>query len=39
MMRHWSLARKITVAFALGPIALIIVGVVTYLSTTRLLQT
>ena len=39
MIQRWSIARKIAFGFALGPIALIIIGVVAYANTARLLAT
>jgi len=39
VIQRWSLARKIAFGFALGPIALIIIGVFAYVNTNRLLQT
>jgi methyl-accepting chemotaxis protein len=39
MIQRWSIARKIAFGFALGPIALIIVGVLAYVNTSRLLTT
>ena len=39
MTKSWSLARKLTLAIALGPLALIIIGIVSHSSTTRLIET
>ena len=39
MIQRWSIARKIAFGFALGPIALIIIGIVAYTNTSRLLAT
>jgi methyl-accepting chemotaxis protein len=39
MIQRWSIARKITFGFALGPIALIIIGLVSYVNTNRMLAT
>jgi methyl-accepting chemotaxis protein len=39
VIRSWSIGRKIALGFALGPIALVIIGVVAYLNTSRLLET
>jgi CHASE3 domain sensor protein len=38
MNRSWSIAHKIAFGLALGPLALIIIGVVAYLNTNRLLE-
>jgi methyl-accepting chemotaxis protein len=37
MIHRWSIARKIALGFALGPLALIILGVVAYASVNRML--
>jgi methyl-accepting chemotaxis protein len=37
MIQRWSIARKITLGFALGPIALIIIGLISYTNTNRML--
>ena len=37
MMRSWSIARKLGLTFALGPLALAVIGFVTYRSTVDLL--
>ena len=39
MIRRWSIARKIAIGFALGPIALVIVGIIAFATTNRLLET
>jgi methyl-accepting chemotaxis protein len=38
VIHRWSIGRKIALGFALGPIALVIIGVVAYLNTSRLLE-
>lgn len=38
MIRHWSLARKIAFGFALGPLALIVLGFIAYGNTNRMLE-
>lgn len=37
MIHRWSIARKIAFGFALGPLALIIIGIVAYASVNRML--
>ncbi len=37
MIQRWSIAQKITFGFALGPIALIIIGFIAYTNTNRML--
>jgi methyl-accepting chemotaxis protein len=37
-MRNWSIARKLSLVFALGPLALIIIGFFAYRNTTALLE-
>ena len=39
MIQRWSIARKITLGFALGPIALIVIGLISYTNTSRMLAT
>jgi methyl-accepting chemotaxis protein len=39
VIQRWSIARKIAFGFALGPIALIVIGIVAYANTSRLLAT
>jgi methyl-accepting chemotaxis protein len=39
MIQRWSIARKIAFGFALGPIALIIIGLISYTNTNRMLAT
>jgi methyl-accepting chemotaxis protein len=39
MIQRWSIARKITLGFALGPIALIIIGLIGFTNTNRMLAT
>ncbi len=39
MIQRWSIARKIAFGFALGPIALIIIGLIAYTNTNRMLAT
>ncbi len=39
MITSWSITRKIIVGFALGPIALIIIGIIAYTNTNRMLAT
>ena len=38
MIHRWSISRKIALGFALGPLALIIIGFVAYFNTSRLLD-
>jgi len=38
VIHRWSIGRKIALGFALGPVALIIIGIVAYLNTSRLLE-
>ncbi len=37
-MRNWSIARKLALIFALGPLALIIIGLIAYRNTIALLE-
>jgi methyl-accepting chemotaxis protein len=39
MIQRWSIARKIMLGFALGPIALIVIGLISYTNTNRMLAT
>jgi methyl-accepting chemotaxis protein len=39
VIQGWSIARKIALGFALGPIALIVIGIIAYSNTGRLLAT
>jgi methyl-accepting chemotaxis protein len=39
MIQRWSIAQKIAFGFALGPIALIIIGLIAYTNTNRMLAT
>jgi methyl-accepting chemotaxis protein len=39
MIQRWSIAQKITFGFALGPLALIVIGLIAYTNTNRMLAT